>query len=745
VTRRGKASKKGDDPVRNPYSKGPTDATTGGVRAVGDRSVAVGGSLLGVASSGDNALNMVIHGGHVEVRPAPTVASPALVAPPGRLRNVPAPPLQFVGRAEALVQLDDFADPSATAGVQVVCGLGGVGKSSLVTHWARANAGGLNPIWWVAADDWESIESGLASLAVAIHPSAMSLALPAAAEWATQWLSTHSDWLLILDNVNDRRDISDLVARATRGRIVVTTRRAVTAWYSLGAAMRLDVLHRDEATSLLTRILAHTGERRDQCLDGAEELCTELGYLPLAVEQAGAYIAETGITPRAYLDTLNRYPAVMFRHAATDSDVERTIGRIWRITLDRLATDVLPVELLRAVAFYAPEPIPRAIFHVLLDPLHVDWAIGRLAAYSMVTVKPDDGTFTVHRLVQSVTRTPDPEDPHRQPAAIEQARIRATQALDLALLDDYDDPGTWDTWRLLERHADVLIKNSPPENDIDHTGRLLNQIALFRSEQGDRQGAAEYFERAYSSVCRLEGESSEHAMVIRHNLASLYTDLGRLDEALPYAEQVVADRQATFGAEHPDTLVSCMILANVYRASGKLTRAVRLLERTLAVSRRVLGDGHLDTVQVRNRLAGALRETGALARAVSLHEQNLAILTNLPDAPRSLGITLRGNLAVGYNDMGRTDEAIQLLGECLADAHDLFGDRHPETLALRNNLARAYQKAGDTGRAIEELELLLEDYVHVLGDQDPETIGVRENLADAYASAGRLDGGPGAD
>ncbi|MFD8970392.1 hypothetical protein ACFV0C_36285 [Streptomyces sp. NPDC059568] len=144
--------------------------------------------------------------------------------------------------------------------------------------------------------------------------------------------------------------------------------------------IHLAALHPTEALELLTHILTQSNSSAD--LHSGDELCEELGYLPLAVEQVGAYIAESGITPRDYLHLLADYPAEMYREAGEGHDVDRTIARIWRITLDRLANPSLAGEILRVLAWFAPDAIPRARLGSLGTPPAVQGAIRRLAAYS---------------------------------------------------------------------------------------------------------------------------------------------------------------------------------------------------------------------------------------------------------------------------------------------------------------------------------------------------------------------------
>lgn len=290
--------------------------------------------------------------------------------------------------------------------VQVVYGLGGIGKSTLAAHWAATHASDFVLIWWVTADTPAGIDAGLASLATALQPALSGvLPLEALREGAVQWLAAHQRWLMILDNVTDPADVAALLARAPGGRYLITSRQT-TGWHATAVPVRLDVLDTVEAEAQLTAILT---QDRPRDLDGAPELCSELGFLPLAIEQAGAYLAQAEATPRQYLTLLARYPAAMYQAAAEGSDAARTIARIWHITLDKLADEPLSEQALRILAWYAPDAIPRAFLDGLADPVALLRAVGRLAAYSMITA--DASIIGIHRLVQAVTRTPSPGDP----------------------------------------------------------------------------------------------------------------------------------------------------------------------------------------------------------------------------------------------------------------------------------------------------------------------------------------------
>ena len=689
---------------------------------VRDGSISAAGDISGIASTGDNVINV-----QATVLPPFRPAS-EVAAPPG-LVTLPVRPDLFVGREEVLADLR--AALTAGSGVVVVAGLGGVGKSTLAARYAATCSGDHAVAWWITADTPAAIDAGLAALAVALQPT-LSRALPLEAlrEWALQWLACHDGWLLVLDNVNNPADIAPLAGRIATGRFLITSRLAV-GWHAItSSVVRLDVLSVDNAVDLLTRIAP--GQT-----DGAEELCAELGCLPLAIEQAGAYLAETAISPRAYLALLAGYPAAMFESMAVAGDPGRTIARIWRVTLDRLADDPLAGQVLRIVAWYAPDPIPRALLNALADPPDLHRAIGRLAAYSMLTTG-DDVTITVHRLVQAVARTPDAADPHRAPALINDARTQATTLLDGAIPPAWDDPAAWPTWRTLLPHIDALAGHAPADTDTAATGRLLNQAGLFLDNQGAPARAIRFLHRALLARQRVLGKDHPDTLTSRNNLAHAYQSAGDLGRAIPLFEQTLTDRRRVLGKDHPDTLGSRNNLARAYRAAGDLSRAIPLYEQTLADCVRVLGEDHPSTLTSRNNLAYAYHEAGDLGRAIPLYEKALADCVRVLGEDHPSTLTSRNNLAGAYQAAGDLGRAIALFKHAHTDCVRVLGKDHPTTLTSRNNLAGAYRAAGNLSRAIPLHEQTLTDSIRVLGEDHPSTLASRNNLAGAYQAAGDL-------
>jgi tetratricopeptide (TPR) repeat protein len=698
----------------------------------GERSVGVGGASYAPITTGDHSPISTFAVGSL----APVAEVPPAPGPVG----VGVQTRQFVGRARELAVLERALSGGPGAVVQAVHGLGGIGKSALAAQYVALHAREFTQVVWVVADDAAGVEAGLRRFAIALEPQLdRFLSSEALAERAVAWLAAHDGWLLVLDNVTAMRDIGALLERlsGSGGRFLATSRRAV-GWQRIGATpVRLDVLEPDEALALLGRTVGAAPET----LDGGAQLCAELGHLPLAIVQAGGYIAQNDLTARAYLALLADQSAHLYATGDEDTDPGHTVARTWRVILDRLAADdPLPGEILRVLAWFAPDRIPADVLDPLAAQPRLGEALGKLAAYNMLTrTAGDELHLSVHRLVQAVSRTPDPADPHRTPELVDEARDEATRLLGGTAPRNPEDPATWPVWRRLIPHVIALADHATPDTDTTRMCLLLNRAGHFLEDQGDVSRAISQLLRAYEGDRRLLGADHPSTLASRNNLALAYESAGDLARAIELHEQNLADRLRVLGEDHPGTLTTRNNLAYAYESAGDLARAVPLLEQNLADRLRILGADHPNTLTSRNNLALAYRSAGDLERAVELHEQNLADRLRVLGADHPHTLTTRNNLAHAYRSAGDLARAIELHEHNLADSERVLGADHPNTLTTRNNLAHAYQAAGDLERAVELYERTLADRLRVLGPDHPDALTSRNNLADTIWSAGDLE------
>ncbi|MFE2303281.1 tetratricopeptide repeat protein [Streptomyces sp. NPDC059445] len=689
----------------------------------------IGAASIGVAISGDNT--------RVVVLPAEAAHWALTVQAPQGAGFLPESVSGvFVGRERELTDLRAMMTGEGSAAVvqsqvRAIHGLGGVGKSALALRYADRYRSTYTLVWWITAESPEAIVTGLAGLTVRLCPQWAGMAAPdERAAWAITWLQAHPNWLLIFDNVEDPTHLRPYLGTLAGGHHLATSRHA-TGWHALAPTMALDLLPLKEAIDLLCTIAFPGLSPTDQQRDAARRLAEDLGCLPLALEQAGAYVYRTGID----LDIYRRSLGLVLDKKNDVTDRERTIARIWDRTLAAITQrNPLAITLLNATAWLAPDDIPRTLLAPLASSeIELGDALGELRAYNMIAFTDDRQGISVHRLVQTVLRTRNP--PPSEPDSYASGRAEAEHAFRRILPTLRDG----DLWERLLPHILALVETTPADTPASfETADTYYQVAQHLESQGRYTSTIPLRTAALAQSEQLFGDTHPLTLTSRNNLAHAYALTGDLGRAIPLYETTLTQREQVLGDTHPRTLTSRENLASAYEAAGDLKRAIPLLRTTLTQTEQVLGDTHPQTLTTRNDLANAYRSAGDLGRAISLYEATLTqIEQGLGDThPQTL--TIRDNLASAYASAGDLKRAIPLLRTTLTQTEQGLGDTHPQTLASRHNLARAYASAEDLGRAIPLLETTLTQSEQVLGDTHPQTLTTRNDLADAYANAGDL-------
>ncbi|MFE0256044.1 tetratricopeptide repeat protein [Streptomyces sp. NPDC059010] len=683
----------------------------------GERAVGVGGSAANVAT-GDHAVQFSQRIDEATVLPAEALVPMGELG--NRLVKLPSPTRLFVGRDRELALLD------GASGVVCVHGLGGIGKSTLVAKWARRVAADLNPVWWITADTPAAIDAGLTGLAMAMQPELVDV-LPQQAlrERALQWLATHDGWLIVLDNVSEPADLLPLLERTPGGRFVITSRRG-TGWHGMATCVDLDVLDTGHAAELFERICPGG--------DGADvsELVGELGNLPLAVEQAAAFCREAGTSARRYLELLAEYPADMFGTAAEGGDPERTVARVWRVTLSRLAEGGgASVVLLHVLAWFAPDGIPRSLLESGANPVELTRALGRLAAHSMISMRGD--TVSVHRLVQAVARTPG-EHAISGPEGIVTYRNQAIRLLLMALPEQSEEVGTWPTWRALITHVEALVDHVKADDDTEELGRIETVAGSFLMAQGEARQAIRLLDRAFNTFVRLLGPEDPATLVVATGLAQAHAAAGNFSVAIPLLERTCEDGARLLGEDDPQLGMLYGCLGNVHYDAGNWVVAMDLYARSLRQLQRTAGPDDLRTLRARVALLTSLVAVGDATSAVSPLRQYVAESVRMLGEDHPATLTARNNLAAAYQDSGDMERAIELLRRSADDHARVLGASHWQTLASRQNLGCAYHRAGRASEAVAVLEQVLDDCVRSLGEDHQDTRKVRADLAEARKS-----------
>ena len=341
----------------------------------------------------------------------------------GRVLRLAPRPVFLAGRQDLLAELEARLTGDDGAGPRVVAliGLGGAGKTSVALEYAHRQLDEVAVCWQLPAEDPAVLAAGFGELAAQL--GATDRGDPVAAVHGVLAASP-VPWLLVFDNAPDRASVARFLPPAGPGRVLITSRNQL---WPPGQALQVPVLDPQVAAEFL---VGRTGDADRRAALG---LAGELGGLPLALEQAAAYLQASGGTLAGYLALFRQRRAGLLARGEP-AGYDKTVASTWALAFDRLQqTEPGAVGLLRLLAFFAPEAIP---LHLLLqprpglaerlgeevapvlvplleDPLAAGDAIGALRRYSLVT-PADGGSVSVHRLVQAVTADQMPAELARQ-------------------------------------------------------------------------------------------------------------------------------------------------------------------------------------------------------------------------------------------------------------------------------------------------------------------------------------------
>ncbi|MFH8376584.1 tetratricopeptide repeat protein [Streptomyces cyaneofuscatus] len=654
-----------------------------------------------------------------------------------RLRRplgLPPDPGRLVGRRETLTQLSTLLTPDAADRTVVLYGPGGVGKSALAGHFAATARGRFDEVVWLDASSGFDIQCGLAALGATLRPASDGvLGDPELATWTATHLAGRPRRLLVLDDVADPRDVRALMD--TFGGPTLVTTRNQAGWHGRAHSISVDMFGRAEAEDLLVRRCGR------QAQHGAAELCERLGFLPLALEIAAAYLRQTSCTARDYVALIDgvRPGARGWPSGLTPHEI--VIAQACDVSLRRQGADALPGMLLETLAWFASELVPTALFldgpHTpdgpksdrLASPPGMARAIAVLEAHGLVRVRRHtDGQtmISVHHMVQDAVRVLAAADP-RRPGGI--GREFATVALDQGLPKDARDRSTWPTYRALLPHIGMLAARTHQDEDPSAFISLFSRTGHFLMDQEQHAAAIPYLERAAAGCLTELGPRHPNTLLSTSALASAYLHSGDRVLALRMLGSIVEDSIDVLGIHHSATITAMHGLATGYMGAADHSNAITMLELTVEASSQARGADHPDTLVIRMTLARAHQDSGDPQSAVAVLEHVLE------DSIAALGgedrqtIAAAHAIAAAYVAAGEPAKAAALCEEFFHACAVMFGMDDPETLGFGTGLGESYRALGIADWNVALLEKTREICEEAFGEEDPYTLQVADKLA----------------
>lgn len=652
--------------------------------------------------------------------------------------NVPPRNPNFTGRETLMAQLHEGIRAGTTAVLpHALHGMGGVGKSQLAVEYVYRHQNDFQLIWWIPAERPPQIENALVELAqrlqLSVGPQA-NTAVPAVRE-ALRVGRPYRNWLLIFDNAESPEAVRQYFPTGGSGSIMVTSRNP--QWTSIALPLEVDVFVREESIELLR-------QRGPELSDAdADRLAEALGDLPLALDQAAAWRAETGMPADEYLRLFDQKRAELL-DASAPLDYQIPVAAAWNVSLDRLAiSSPGALRLLQVCAFFAPLPIARTLFsrtqtsnvppeleEVLRDPIRLGRAIREINRYALARIDHRTSAIQMHRLVQAVLVDQLP------PAEQESMRHNAHVML---AASDPRDPNSPDQWRIYADLYPHTMAAQAYRSADPWVQQLVDNVSRYLYWWGSHEAAYELAERAYQARREQAGAGDLVTLRAGHWVGWLLFVLGRFQEAARLNAEILAAYQEAGSEDNEDFLRALGAVAADRRVAGDFAGALELAQEVYDRHVRALGPEDPETINAAHNLGVSLRLVGDLRRALDIDYRNQQLRIQLYGTDYPVTLESTRNLITDRRELG---DYVGARTEAQAVADQLrhqLDEGHPQILRALRTLSTVLRKAGDHRAAREVSEEAREGLVTRYGERHPDTVAASLNLAIDLRQTGDLD------
>lgn len=668
--------------------------------------------------------------------PAETSGSPAYPLPGARefperrsddppiiWGNVPPRNPNFTGRVELLEQLGKRLTAGGATAVlpSALHGMGGIGKTQMATEYIYRHLQDYDLIWWIEAARPTQIRAGLTELARQLGlpgASEANTAVPAVRE-ALRVGRPFRRWLLVFDAADSPDEVRPFFPANGPGEVLITSRNS--DWAGVARPLELAVFDRAESLELLGK----RGPEIDEA--DANVLAEKLGDLPLAIEQAAAWRAVTGMPVSEYLRLFDESVAEILDTSAP-ADYDLSVAAAWNVSFDELKLrNPAAHQILHICAYFSPEPISRDLFsgvstvsispeldEALRDPIKLARAIRDINRYGLAKIDHSNNTLQLHRLVQLVLR-------NRIMAPQVQAQMRhgAHQLLTSLAPNDPESSRHWPRYRELLPHA---YASDIVDCDDSWARQLVINLMRFLFAWGDHDEAARVARLAYESFERKLGPTHAQTLDVASRLGQYLWGLGQFAEAARINQLTLQRRIQVSGEDSEEVLALQTNIVMDLRAQGDFAAATKLSDEIHHKSKRLYGEDDPETLSAAYQHALSLRLSGEYQAAAVLDEDTARRRTDVLGSDHQKTLGSNASLIVDRREAGEYMRARIDQEKFTELFRARYGADNPDYAAFAFLLSVARRKDGDHERALELSTPAFARFVLVYGADHPTTM-----------------------
>lgn len=612
-----------------------------------------------------------------------------------------------------------------------VCqGMGGVGKTQLASYLIHQPAVekhyGLR-LWFRTSDNPDFVGVQCIVLARELGLVEDEASLDKVLQVLHRYLANYQQrfgkpWLAVFDNAGEPQELNKYFP-PSGGHIIITTRS--TTWKN---TIPLEVMSSKEGQMLVNKLLQK--EQRE-----APTLCETLGYLPLAIVQACAYVRNQSLSIADYLELLQKQNSVLEKSETLfGQKLPSSVFGLWQMTFKTLQQSYPEaLSLLKVFSYLAPDNIPA----VLLKSLGNPESLAVLERYALVQLNAE-GSASLHRLLQLCVR---PQNQEAIPLL-----IQAMKALDKLYEHDPATLSSRQTNVQLLSHGESICASIEkisfrPKELLEPYCKTLSWLGDLQGEIGQHDKKRTLLKKMFDIAEKVYGKEHTVVATILNNLGLAWQALGDPKNAMEYYKRALAIDEHNYGSEHPSIARDLNNLGLAWQGLGDASKAKEYYQRALTIGEKTSGFKHASLAKYLNNLGEVYRELGDPLKAMQFFESALAIDENTygsehPNVARDLN-----NLGLAWQALGEANKAMEYHKRALAIDEKTYGSQHPSVARDFNNLGLAWQALNDPKKAVDYFQqaYLLALKLSSFGSDHPNTNRYKRHLEKALAMLSKIN------
>ena len=645
----------------------------------------------------------------------------------------------FTGRDDTLRTIhQNFEAGDTVAITQSIAGLGGIGKTQTAMEYAYRYAAHYKTIWWVAAETPQTTQESFLKFVRKMQllpPDIMEESIITGA--VQNWLSQNEGWLFIYDNATGGKQLEPYLPHTATGHVLITTRDTTM---NVSQSVSLDVFSPEDALDFLAKRTGIPGDK-----DNAALLAERLGHLPLALEQAAAYIYENHICYADYLKMIYKYGLRMLEEESTITNYGKTVSVTWLISMKELKKSTK--YLLYWYSCFAPNNIdvawfsknadllPLAILKTCTDERRLNQALTELARYSLI--RREGTKVSIHRLLLEVLR----EEWQAEHTLLSLLWLyRCYHLVKRIYTYKYGNIESRKQFILLLPHALTIAERAERFlrsfrsqvyiSDIyEVTGNGYSGMGLY-------DAALEWHQRALVLREKILGKENLATAATYEHIAQIARIKGKYDEALELYQKTLRIRKKKLGERHPDTMISYDGIATVYGSQDRCSEALEWHQKALVIGEDVLGKEHLGTAAIYHNIAATYERQSKYAEALAWYRKALDIEESKEHPHAASSYSSIAGVCVHEE---KYDEALIWNRKALDIREKMLGSKHPDTAESYAGIAEVYYNQGDYDKALDLYQKALRVFKIAFDEESPQVAALYCSIANVFSNQGEYE------